>query len=100
MSGKWILACKNKSFELSNTFYHKNWSENTHVGAEAIALLELLEVVQRKGRNISSGRLVIGLANSKVHRRIKDNILKSTTHTQDAGAMISQIRRILQTIKF
>ena len=67
MSGKWILVCKNKSFELSNILYHKNWSENTRIRVEAITLLELLEVVKRKGRNISSGRLTIGLANSKVH---------------------------------
>ena len=81
MSRKWILACKNKSFELSNILYHKNWLENTRVGAEAIALLELLEVVKRKGINISSRRLTIGLANSKVHQRIRGNIVKSTAHT-------------------
>ena len=55
MSGKWILACENKLFELSNTLYHKNWLENTRVGVEVITFLELLEVIQRKGRNISSG---------------------------------------------
>ena len=63
-------------------------------------LLELMEVIERKEWNINRGLITVGIDNKKVYRRILSEILKPSIHTQDTGAIIAQIRRILQKIKF
>ena len=55
---------------------------------EAIILLELLEVLKRKGRHIFHGLVVIGVDNRRVYRKIIENIKKASIFAQDAGAEI------------
>ena len=43
----------NKKVELVREEYHTRWYQNTIYRAEAIVLLELLKVLERKGRHIS-----------------------------------------------
>ena len=100
MGGHWILTNRSQSFELENTLYHKNWQDNTCVGAEAIVLLELMEVIKRKGQNICSRLITIGVDNRKVYHKVIEDILKPSIHVQDAGAEIVQIWRIISKINF
>ena len=53
----------NRKEEIHNTLYHKEWNINTIKGAEAIVMLELLMVIERKGKNIENGKLTIGIDN-------------------------------------
>ena len=48
---------------------------------EAIIMLELLIVLERRGRNIENGKMVIGLDNRKVYQKLIDKIRKACTHT-------------------
>jgi len=100
MGGSWILTNNNKDKIIQNILYHKNWKKNTAKGAEAITLLELISVLKHRGRDIESGKLSIAVDNRKVYRGITEQIKKASTHTQDAGVEIAQIRRLLKEIKF
>ena len=48
--------------------YHKNWESNTAIGAETIMLLELMEVLLRKGKHIRHGKIRIGFYNRKAYK--------------------------------
>ena len=100
MGGYWIFTSTTKAFEIKNTLYHKYWAENTCVGAEAIVLLELIHMIEKKGRDITRGLITIGIDNRKVHRKLVEDIMKTSMHVQDAGAIVAQIRRLLSRIKF
>ena len=57
-------------------------------------------MIERKGRNIESGAIVIAIDNRKVHRELLHEIIKSNQAVQDVGAEVMQIKRLLQKIKF
>jgi hypothetical protein len=65
MAGHWIIADRRKELHLQNTLYHKKWGNNTIVGAETITLLELFEVLWRKGKHINRGKIEIGFDKKK-----------------------------------
>ena len=67
---------------------------------EAITLLELVEVIERKGRMIDFGIIKILIDNRDVYRKIISNIKKSNYLVQDEEVEISLIRRLLKKIKF
>ena len=100
MAGYWIIRNKSNELLLQNHMYHKEWENNTIVGAEAITLLELIEVIERKGRGISYGKITIGVDNRKVYQRIVEEIAKPKVYAKDSGAEIAQIKRLLEKIKF
>ena len=52
MSGFWIITNINKSHETNHKVYSKQWLHNMEKGAKVIVLLELLEVINRKGQCI------------------------------------------------
>ena len=57
-------------------------------------LLEFITVLRNRGRNITSGKLMVGVDNRKVHNRISCDVIKASKCTQDAGMEIEQIRQI------
>ena len=71
--------------------HHKECAEITCTGAGAIVLLELIELIERKGREITRGLMTIGIDSIKVDQRLVDNMLKPNQHTQDTGAIAAQI---------
>ena len=73
---------------------------NTPKSAEVITLLELVEVIERKGRMVDFGMIKISIDNRDAYKKIISNIKKSNYLVQDRGAEISQIRRLLKKIKF
>ena len=85
---------------IDNTLYHNRWKTNTIRGAEAIVLLELITVLRMRGRNITHGKVIVGIDNRKVYNEVTSMINKASTYTQDAGAEIAQIRRLIDEIKF
>jgi len=68
--------------------------------AEAIILLELLEVIERKGRYIDSGQITIYFDNQYVYKKIIVDIRKSNYIAQEVGAKITTIKQLLKKIKF
>ena len=49
IGGSWIIIDINKETKLENVLYHKEWRKNMIKSAEAIVLLELVKVFERKG---------------------------------------------------
>jgi len=100
MAGHWIIADRRKELHLQNTLCHKKWGNNTIIGAETITLLELFEVLWRKGKHINRGKIEIGFDNKKAYKEIKTTLRKYTKYAQDAGAEITRIKEIMQELKF
>ena len=86
--------------QMKKLLYHKNWNLNTIVGAEAITLLELMEVLKRRARHIENGKITIGFDNRIAHQQMINEVVKPTMFANDAGAEIAQIRDIMKEIKF
>ena len=100
MAGCWTIRNESNELLLQNHMYHKEWENNTIVRAEAITLLELIEVIERKERRISHSKIIIRVDNRKVYQKIVEEIAKPNVHTKDSGAKIVQIKRLLEKIKF
>jgi len=65
-----------------------------------IVLLELLIVLERKGREIEHGKIEIGIDYRRAHRKIISAIKKSNEYAKESGVEIARIKRILKRIKF
>ena len=96
----WIIIDKQKKLRLNNESYHEEWRYNTPHVAEAITLLELLEVIGQKGRYIDSRQITICFDNQHMCKRIIVDIRKSNYMAQEAGAKIATIKQLLKKIKF
>ena len=64
----WILTNNERQYKLKSTICHKNWSNNTIVGAETITLLESFQALHRKGKHIWNGLVKIGFNNRREHK--------------------------------
>ena len=69
-----IISDENKSFKKEHVLYHKKWIDNNSGVAEVIVLLQLLEVIEAKGRHINEGEINIGFDLKKAHKKIINNI--------------------------
>ena len=72
---------------------------NTPEAAEAIVLLELVEVLERRGRHVEEGKITIGIENRKECDKLVNIIRKTSDHAQNAGAEIAQIKKVTNKIK-
>ena len=55
----WIITNRSKLTELTNRLYSKEWVHNIEKGAKLTVMLELLEVLYRKGMHIMQGRIEV-----------------------------------------
>ena len=74
-----IVNKENKEL-LSNKLHHKNWIDNTSGSAEVIVLLELITILEKKGRNIQEGKVVIGIDYKWAYKKIVREIRKSNEY--------------------
>ena len=64
----------NQEFESYREIYHKKYKYNTNGGAKVAVLLELLEVLECKGRHISRELVRIGFNNCQNYRKLVNEI--------------------------
>ena len=76
IGGCWIIANNANKDVLSREMHHKRWEHNSSGSAEAIVLLELLAVLEKRGRNMNNGKIAIGIDNRRVHKKILKSIKK------------------------
>jgi len=81
MTGYWCIQDGNQNTLTENLLYHKEWMENTAKGAETITLLELIEVLGRKGKHITSRKIQIGFDNRTSYKKIMQALLKPSKYT-------------------
>jgi len=96
----WIITDREKSIEITNKIYCKQWIFNTEKEAELIVLLELLEVLARKGKYIMSRSIEVWIDNKYVNQKVYGMLLKPSLYSQDASTKIMRIRKILDIINF
>ena len=99
MGGQIIVNTERREL-VSNKLYHKNWIHNTSGSAEVMVLLELITLLEKKGRNIREGKIVIGIDYKRAYRKIEKDIRKSNEYAQESGAEIAMIKRLIKKIKF
>ena len=99
LGGYQIIAASNQEEEISNVLFCKDQGNNTSKGTEAIALLKVIAVIDRKCRNINNSKLITAIDNQKVCSGIVKK-QKSQHFTKDVGAEVAQIKRILDNIEF
>jgi len=100
MSGVWIISDIEKKFKISNEMYHKRWRDNTSGSAEVIVMLELITVLERRGRHINEGCITIGFDNRRHYKSIVNKIHKSNVYAMEAGSGIASIKQKIDQIKF
>lgn len=100
MGGWWILTSKDKLFKLENGLFSRNWKDNSSGCAEVIVLLELMTVLEKRGRYIVEGQVAIGFDCKKAHKKMINEVLKCNEHAKEAGSEIAMIKRSLDKIKF
>ena len=70
--------------------FQKRWKHNALRSDEAIVLLELFEVLERRGRHTEEGSMAIGVDNKNTCNKVASEIKKD--HAQNAGVEIAQIK--------
>ena len=80
--------------EIFNTLYYEDQGKNATAGVEAIILLKLLVVIEKKGRNIEEGQIIVGLDDRKTHREIVEETQKTSKTIKDAEAEIAEMRDV------
>ena len=94
MRGYQYLTNIEKNDKIENMLYSNYWKQNTPRVAEAIVVLNMIEVIKIKGRHIVNGKVVISIDSRKVHQMIAQ-ISTANYHIQDRAAEASTIRRFL-----
>ena len=89
MSGFWYLLDIILEIEISKEVCHKNWNTNTFRDTEAIVLLELLEVLERKGQYINYRMVKISFDNRINYKKLVNETMKVSIYVQDTGAEIA-----------
>ena len=76
MSRAWIVSNKNKTIEIKNELHHKEWCDNASGIAEVIVLLQLVMVIEQRGRCIQYGKIEISFNNKRNYRKIVEDLQK------------------------
>ena len=96
----WIICDQNNNKLIKNTIHHKQRDFNTLNTAEAITVLELIEVLEKWGKYIEEELVIISINSNKIFKEIITELLKSNQYTQDISAEITQIKWIMNEIKY
>ena len=62
--------------------------------------MELITVIERKGRNISGGKIIIGVDYKRAYKKIIDEIRKPNKYAQESGAEIAMIKQLIRKMNF
>ena len=54
---------------LNNHLYHKDWIDNTSGSAKVVVLLELITILEEKGRHMQSGKIIIGIDCERAYQK-------------------------------
>ena len=65
-----MIMSRNRNKVLANRLYHKEWNNNSSIAAEALVLLELVQVIVKKSRNIREEKIIIAIDCNEVHKLI------------------------------
>ena len=89
IEGFWIISDITKEYEMKYRMYFKTWSLNTPKGTEVTTLLDLIEIVYRKLRHLTSRRIQIFHNNKDVVRGVNHKLITENKLVQDTGSKIA-----------
>ena len=75
-----IITDTEERIRIENVLYYKQQEENTPEVAEVMVLLELIVVLEKKGRHIQSGEIRIGFDNKQAYRKIINKLMRSNIY--------------------
>ena len=93
MGGCCTMSDANDEKEVKNKTCHKRWEHNLPGVAEEMVLLELVEVLERRGKHTEEGKITISVDNRKTCNKVVTVIRKTSEHVQNANAEIAQKRK-------
>ena len=70
IGGLQIIIMIKRKYEIEHRIYSKDWKVNISKVAEAIVLLDLIEMVAKRTKKINQGILVIYCDNKKLYQSI------------------------------
>ena len=65
-----------------------------------VVLLELIIVLERRGRHINHSKITIGFDNRKHYQNIVNELHKSNNYVIEAGSKVVEIKKEIEEIKF
>ena len=66
-----IISNYNGNLLSRNKLYHKIWNENSNISVEALILLELIQVIERKSWHINKGKIIIAVDYREVYQTLQ-----------------------------
>ena len=90
----WYVKDDNQGALPKDQTYYEEQQDNAVIGAGTITLLELMEALERKDKNVSCRRISIVFNNKELRRKIIKQGANPSIHVQDARAKITQTKRI------
>ena len=66
------------------------------MAAEAVIILDLIEIIHLKSKVINKGGLTIYNKNWKLHKRLIANFIKESQFANEGGTEISRIKQIVK----
>ena len=94
-----IITLIQRNIYIEKTIYHKDWRNNTIIGAEKITLLKLIEVIVKKTKYMSSRSIKADFNNRIVYRNIKNKLVKPAQYFQDRGAATTKIKKLTNNLQ-
>ena len=66
----WIIMSRNRNEVLANRLYYKEWDDNLSIATEVLVLLELVQVIIKKSRNIREEKIITAIDCNEMHKLI------------------------------
>ena len=76
MGGCWALADVDKKFKQENLLQHKSWEDSASGVANIEVLLELMIMLEHKGRHVTEGEIKIGFDCKKGYEKTTKGMMK------------------------
>ena len=96
----YLISNPNRQAKINKILYSKNWMSNIPIIAEAIILLDIVKIINKKIKYILYGSIIVFADKLKLACRINNPIYKPNLLSQDTGAEITRIKTVLKNIKY
>ena len=87
---------KDKTILMKYEMHTKKWKYNMPKIAEAVVLLDLITILNKKLHYITHSNISISIDNKKIWKIIHEEIILSNQYNQDATTEIIAIKRIIE----
>ena len=92
----WVIIDKDRNILIEKELFSNKQEMNTTRIAEAIILLDMIQIINNKSYDIMNMNLTVAIDNEAVQQMIHREIVVPNHYNQDASAQAYTIKRIQQ----